>query len=349
MEGELHREGAKAAGVTPPGGTAVPARRPAHSRRGGDFFQPRRSRWEAPAQVGIIWNAKARHNIARQVEYMRGPGCAMPRTHAEMHDALASFAARGVDVLVIDGGDGTVRDVLSAAVQHFGASLPRLAIVPSGKTNALANDLGIPKSWTIQSALNAARLGNIKQRSPLAISYADGAHPDMLGFMWGSGAFVRATALAQTTHRFGAFNGVAVGLSIAGGIAQTLLGARDNIWRRGDRLRIETAGGSMVERTLYLMLASTLERLPGGIRPFGKERQGLKLFAVDAPPKRMLASLPGVLLGSESAYLRSSGYHRADVDQIRLLLESEFILDGEAFSGGEIVLRKCEPLSFVVP
>lgn len=280
---------------------------------------------------------------------MSGPGCASPRSQAELHDALATFAARGTDALVIDGGDGTVRDVMSAAAVHFPHGLPRIAVVPSGKTNALAHDLGIPRDWTIGSALHAVRNGRTALRAPLEVSYAERHRHKLLGFIWGTGAFVRATAMAQTTHRFGAFNGLAVRLSIAGAIAQALFGRSDDTWRAGDRMLIEAAGGGAIEREHYLMLASTLTQLPSGVKPFGKSLRGLKLLCIDSPPKRLVTRLPGLLMGSESPALARDGFHRRSIDRMRLRLNSNFVLDGEVFDGGDITLRKHEPIGFVVP
>jgi YegS/Rv2252/BmrU family lipid kinase len=53
---------------------------------------------------------------------------------------LALAHAEGARLLVAIGGDGTVADVASAAIQH---RLP-LAILPGGSTNIIARELGIP-------------------------------------------------------------------------------------------------------------------------------------------------------------------------------------------------------------
>jgi hypothetical protein len=147
-----------------------------------------------------------------------------PRNSAELADTLANFAARGVELLVVDGGDGTVRDVLTSAGDLFGSRFPRIAIIPSGKTNAIALDLGLPLSWTLDDVLRAAKVGKVRRRSPIEIYRPGSTVPDLRGFLFGAGAFVRATALAQHTHKAGAFNGLAVGLSLIWAVAQTALG-----------------------------------------------------------------------------------------------------------------------------
>jgi hypothetical protein len=77
-------------------------------------------------------------------------------------------------------------------------------------------------------------------------------------------------------------------------------------------------------------------------------REGLKLLAVEAPPQRLLASLPALLGGSESAELDRRGYRRWDPAMVRIAPPS-FILDGEQYDGGPLLIRQGAPIDFVVP
>jgi hypothetical protein len=296
-------------------------------------------------RIGIVRNRKARLNVARHgLDHGLDANCIAPRSHAELDAALADFAAEGVNALVINGGDGTVRDVLTAAARHFATPL-RVAVLPSGKTNALATDLRLPHGWTEQDAVAALRAGRTVERSPMRITRADGA--ELHGFILGAGAFVRATALAQRTHRFGAFNGLAVGLSVAGGVAQTLFGGAASVWRQGTPMRIVLPHGRADEAAKYMLFASTLERLPLGIRPFGEPRPGLKLLSIDAHPRLLAARLPALLGGQ--ALPADGGYRRDDADTVELAIDGEFVLDGETFPGGEMTLSRAPAIGFAVP
>ena len=305
---------------------------------------------DAEWRIGVIHNARARLNAVRHLP-PEVDGCehVTPQSHDELEEALARFAATGINALVIDGGDGTVRDIISAAARHFTGVFPRMAIIPSGKTNALALDLGIPQHWTVADAVEAIQLGGVKERAPIEISRPGDRDASLRGFIFGAGAFVRATGLAQTTHRFGAFNGLAVALSIIGAVGQTVFGGRDNSWRQGERMRVAVAGDEVVDRAQYMLLGSTLAHMPLGIKPFGRLRGGLKLLRIDAQPKRILAALPSILRGQYDAWLGDLGYHRTDAERIDLTLASGFILDGETFAGGNLTLRQGAPMRFVVP
>ncbi|RIA36631.1 diacylglycerol kinase-like protein [Hephaestia caeni] len=303
-------------------------------------------------RVGVVSNPKSHRNRARARRVLELPGDVRFETPASwpaLNETLERFAAEGVDLLVVDGGDGTVRDVISAAPAAFGDRMPRMAILPSGKTNALALDLGVPLDWAVADVVEAAARGQFVRRAPIEIYRDGGGQPDVRGFLFGAGAFVRATKVAQRTHRFGAFNGLAVGLSLALGIAQTLFGTATNPWRVGERMRLKADGDRLVDRSFYLLFASTLERLPLHLKPFGRRRAGLKLLAVDAPPKRMALTVPALLAGSEAASLDRAGYRRADLHAFDLSLEGGFILDGELYRGGDITVRAGAPIDFAVP
>ena len=63
---------------------------------------------------------------------------------AQIACALKTIALVRPKVLVINGGDGTVQAALTELYHggHFGESPPPLAVLPNGKTNLIAHDLG---------------------------------------------------------------------------------------------------------------------------------------------------------------------------------------------------------------
>jgi hypothetical protein len=261
---------------------------------------------------------------------------------------LAAFARDGIKTLIIEGGDGTVRDVLTLAPQHFPYGLPPIAIIPSGKTNALALDLGIPRRWTLADALAAAERRDWRQRAPLEVFRAGNRAPLARGFLFGAGAFVKGTALAQQTHRMGMFGNLAVGLSVAAAIGQTIFGSRDNAWRRGEAMGLRLDDSAVRDGPLYLVLASTLARFPLGMKPFGRERAGLKFVSIDAPPRSLPLTLPRMLAGWAGERIDRGGVLRRDPEVARLS-PSQFVLDGETFDGGPLLIRQGAPVDFIVP
>ena len=318
-----------------------------------------RSGWPRPLRTGVISNPRSRHNQRATGAFERRSDViqAAPATRAELRDVLADWADWGMDLIVIDGGDGTVRDVLTCSGEVWGDRWPAFAVLPSGKTNALAIDLGVPAGWTLDDAMVAAREGNRITRAPIEISRPNEEGAAVRGFLLGAGAFVDATELAQRTHRVGAFNSIAVGLAVGWTLIDTAFGGAESRWRRGTRMAVRFGAGARprqgavldTDGVRYLLLASTLERLPLGLKPLGEERSGLKTLLVDAPLRSPFRRVPAVIAGRDSAALEADGYHRIDASEIEVDLAGSFILDGEIFPGGRYTMRETTPLSFVVP
>lgn len=287
-------------------------------------------------KVGVVHNPRSHANMGRDAEYWAPDDVMLvkPATREALEVDLRAFAARGVELLVIDGGDGTIRDVLSLLSRAFGDRPPLIAILPSGKTNVLAIDLGVARDWTLRETLIAARSPGavIKNRAPLEVSWDD-SRPTLRGFVFGLGAFVRATRMSKSVNRMGAFQGLSVGLTLAGAAAGALFGGARDHWREGVPVDLSIDGEPAPKGPRFLLMATTLKRLPLGIKPFGPPREGLKALDVDAQPKRLLKALVTLLSGGDAPWLARRGYRRGDASTLRIETSESFVLDGEIYEG----------------
>jgi hypothetical protein len=307
--------------------------------------------------VGVIFNPRSHRNarLRRAAEEQPGAIVASPAKRGELGAVLAGFAEQRVECIAISGGDGTVRDVLTAGMPVFGDNWPPIAVIPSGKTNALNADLGSPKHWTLAEATAALRDGGRVVRRPLVVRDLVGGG-ELVGFVFGAGLFTVAVGAGQDAHRLGAFDSLAVIATTAWGVIQTILGSDRNPWRRGAEMRVRIgADGQELPRSgtgdparRAMLLASTLERFSAGIRPFG-DRQGMKLAVMDHPRRRLMAMIPAVATGWESPWLEKMGLHQCETTRIVLDVGDRFILDGEAFPAGSYEITEGPRLSFVVP
>ena len=102
-------------------------------------------------RIALLSNPKSTGNIA-QLARMRSFCADHPDLfhyeveHAnQIGEALRTIARIRPKVLVINGGDGTVQTALTEIYNggHFGDSRPPVAVLPSGKTNLIALDLGV--------------------------------------------------------------------------------------------------------------------------------------------------------------------------------------------------------------
>ncbi|MEM9501795.1 MAG: acylglycerol kinase family protein [Pseudomonadota bacterium] len=317
-----------------------------------------RARGEAP-RVGVIYNPRSHRNKGADFDCGISPHVfiSQPGDRSQLPQALAELADRGIDLLVINGGDGTVRDVLTSGHGIFGDEWPAIAVLPKGKTNALTVDLGVPTEWSLQDAIDAFDDGDRVHRRPIEVSSADNASSTVLGFIMGAGSFTKATQAGQSAHRLGAFNSLAVGVTTAWTILQSVFGSRKNIWRIGSRMHIELGprGAPLAHSGVgdpefrQLLFASTLERFPAGILPFGQLRTGLKIIAIDQVARRSMALVPLAAMGWKTRGLRERGIHQVCVPDFAIDIEDQFIFDGEAFPAGKYRIGQGPELKFVAP
>ena len=203
----------------------------------------RRGRARAPGAAGRGDPQLAQPPPGRRAARMERPrqpaGRDSRRSAASCRTILARFAERRVDYIVVAGGDGTVRDVLTCGAGYFGESWPPLIVVPNGKTNALAVDLGLPAGWSLAEALEAHR-GGRHRAAPAARSSPSATTPTR-GCRASCSAPAptpRRSSSASSAHDKGAFNNLAVGVTASGALLQALFGSAGNVWRRGTPMRL---------------------------------------------------------------------------------------------------------------
>ncbi|MBO0749958.1 MAG: hypothetical protein J2O44_05970, partial [Porphyrobacter sp.] len=198
--------------------------------------------------VGVIRNPRSYRNKGLAPEHSVQAEVITETTlkRRELFEVLARFASAGVDYLAIDGGDGTVRDVLTCGAAAFGDDWPPLILMPKGKTNALAADLGLPQQWDLERALERAGEGSFARRRSLIVAEADDPQARVQGFMLGAGVFTKAISLGQSAHRWGAFNALAVFVTTFWSLAQAFFATGGNTWRRQTGIRLADDFGNAI-------------------------------------------------------------------------------------------------------
>lgn len=311
----------------------------------------------AAARVGVIFNERSHRNKAVGLAVRDRPGVsiARPVRREDIAAALVQFAEDGIDLLVISGGDGTVRDVLTLGQGIFGAHWPQLAFLPKGKTNALNVDLGAPDDWTLDQAIAAYEHGRRVVRRPLTVRREGSSQPAILGFVLGAGSFTLGVEAGQDAHRIGFFNSLAVGMTGAWGVMQALFGSDSNRWRRGlqlglsqlDSARALPHSGRGDPARRNVMLATTLRKMPFGVKIFDEKQQGIRLAILDKPLRRILLSLPAIVLGWRPKWLKDAGWHNVESKGFSMDIGESFILDGEHFGPGHYRVEQGPELTFI--
>jgi len=245
-----------------------------------------------------------------------------------------------------------VRDVLTWGDSVFGDDWPPLIVLPKGKTNALAADLGLSPQWELARAIELASAGSFARRRALVVAEADDPQARVQGFMLGAGVFTRSISLGQSAHRWGAFNSLAVVVTTFWTLAQAFFAGGGNPWRQLFGIRLTDEGGKPFPgdpEQRYIVLSSTLENFPMGLKPFGAVRAALKLAMLDRPWRKSLLRVPAIAFGRRPRNSERLGYHWVAPDSYLMTLDDRFILDGEAFPPGAYRVSLGPELRFVVP
>jgi diacylglycerol kinase family enzyme len=101
--------------------------------------------------IGVITNPRSRKNrknprLVHQLAYVLGEQghVAAPNDLDALEDVARYFKKREIEVLAINGGDGTAHVALTAFVKVYGDTpLPKIALLRGGTMNTVATGLGI--------------------------------------------------------------------------------------------------------------------------------------------------------------------------------------------------------------
>lgn len=277
--------------------------------------------------------------------------------------ALRTIARVKPKVLVINGGDGTVQAALTEIFNggHFGDTPPPVAVLPNGKTNLIALDLGAVGDpiAALERVLELARADlapHIVSRELISLSDGSAAGVPVLGmFLGGAGLADSILFCRNKIYPLGLPNGIshvltfmAVFLSMVVGIRAAFLPPRPQ------PVKVSVLRhGSMQGRFAFLMV-TTLERLL--LNTHMPHRNGpaasgaLQLLVVDRSPMALLKALVAAARGRLGRTV-TTGVHLERGDEIRIESDrSSVILDGEMFEasrGHPIVLKQTAPMPFL--
>lgn len=308
------------------------------------------------SRLGIVANGRSWRNRSAGAR-AAPPADALfeaPDSPDDYPEVMRRFAAAGVTTLAVDGGDGTLRDVMSALAPAFGDALPQIALLPNGKTNVAAADVGgAGRGPEAAARLAAAMRGGsplaTSVRRPIVASF-DGR--SVYGFVFGLGAFERATRLVdERVHDRGFAQKLGVALGVVASGSAALFGKEREVWRRGVPLSLALDGGPETTHDSFALLATSLRRWVLGLWPFWGQGPGaIAVTEVAAPPRRLARNLATAGLGRPRSSAASEGWRSERADLVTLGLRDPFIIDGDRFApgpDGRVELRAGPPLTFL--
>ena len=277
----------------------------------------------------------------------------------QIGEAMRTIARINPAVLAINGGDGTVQAVLTEIHNggHFGDAAPPVAVLPSGKTNLIALDLGANGDpiEALERLIEIARadlVPHIVARELIALSGGETGITPVIGmFLGGAGLADIMLYCRERVYPLGLPNGLSHFITAIAVIMRQVFRVRASFLPPEPQpLSVSVRQGGAITGRFAFLFVTTLEKLllSGEVGAAGKGP--LKFVAVEQKPVSMLRAFAASLVG-RLGRTKLDGVHVEEADEIAIEGDqSHVILDGETFRAGPgkpILLRPAQPLSFV--
>lgn len=278
---------------------------------------------------------------------------------SQIGEAMRTVARIDPAVLAINGGDGTVQAVLTELHNggHFGASAPPVAVLPSGKTNLIALDLGVQGDPVdaLEKLLAIARADmspHLVARELISLSGGETGIKPVIGmFMGGAGLADIMVYCRERVYPLGLPNSISHFITaVAVVLAQVFRLRASFLPPEPMPLSISVRREGAITARFSFLFVTTLEKLLLSGDFSAHSRGPLKFVAVEQKPVSLLRAFFASLVG-RLGHTKLDGVHVEEADEIAIEGDSsQVILDGETFRAGvgkPILLRPAQPLSFV--
>ncbi|OAO04443.1 diacylglycerol/lipid kinase family protein [Parasphingorhabdus sp.] len=279
----------------------------------------------------------------------------------EIAKALETIARVKPKVLVINGGDGTVQAALTELYQggQFGDNPPPVAVLPNGKTNLIALDLGAEGDplKALERIVEMAKHDlheHLVDRELIALSDGGKDSKVVLGmFLGGAGLSEFILYCRHKIYPLGLPNVAAHILTVFAALASALFGLRAKFLpNRPSPVKISLIREGQYQGNFAVVIVTTLEKLLLMKRIARGPQSGghMQFLAIDQQTGAILRFVFAALFG-RLGKTDQKGIHFEQGDMIRIEGEnSNVVMDGELFraqEGRPIVLKSTKPVSFL--
>ncbi len=297
-----------------------------------------------PHYVGILSNPLSGRNkkhsssITRLLKHYPHISQYETPTAKDIQNAVSELAQKHIEVLVINGGDGTVQAVLTTLLHDRPFdTLPLLAILPSGTSNMNAGDVGLKgnRAKALEKLLSWAQgdgsQPKVIQRHILRVQRIPNENP-IYGMCFGAGAIYQGAQVGwKTKESVGRLGEIGASLIMAKYFLSILSSQKNQI--KPIQVGIRADNQSSPDSEYLTILVTTLERLFLGLRPYwGTEAGPLHYTAVKTKPHKLMRTLPSLLFGNPHPLgTPEHGYFSQNLENIELSLQDGFTVDGEDY------------------
>ena len=292
--------------------------------------------------IGVISNPRSGMNkrnprLARKLAYILGDKNILEQPdHLDgLRSVARQFKERDVDIVCINGGDGTAHTALTIFLAEYGSKpLPKIALLRGGTMNTMARNIGLkgsPESilGRVVNAYASDEPLSFTERNLLVV---DGVQA---GFLFGNGilsSFLEAYYEGGDASPWKAVKTLAraVGSALIGGsFIKRMLGPV--------KVRAQVDGRWWEPREYLAVAAGTAADIGLGFRPFFRCLQHpdhMHVLGLACPISEVVKAIPTIRLARP---VRRPGIQEAVAR--RLILESDapipYMIDGDFHVGGQ--------------
>lgn len=317
-------------------------------------------------RVGVLSNPGATRLLQRMQEFEAAASRYDGIIHRQLSDILEipeilkSFNADGIGLVVINGGDGTVQAVISSVIndQPFG-KMPVFAILPGGRTNIIAADLGalmdplhhLESLMDLVSDPSGADLETVS-RPFIRLELTPGAKP-IYGAFFGTATMVRGMEFCRhSIYPLGLPNFLAHSIAIFWVLLLALLPfkGKTSPMRKEPQI-VRTVEGRIGPKAYFAFIVTGLDRILLGIEAGarGSDDNGLNSIKIEYSTTSILKAIPQILFG-RPIRRTGSGIGYSKVSGMEIETDCPITLDGEFYygePGKPVRIDATEPIEFI--
>lgn len=288
--------------------------------------------------IGVINNPKSRQNINNPdrislLGYILGEAGSSRATHTfeELEDCLREFRKREIDILAINGGDGSNHVTLTKLIEIYGSRpLPKVALLRGGTLNTISRSFNIKgkPDYLLHSVAAKFSKGEAFKTTEANLMNVNGQY----AFLFGNGFVANFMNTYYSTGTPSPIHGLR---TLVKGIISVITGTRlAKDWVKPIKARVTVDGEVLDQQSFVSILAGTVEDIGVGFKPWARAFDIENLYHVlfiDCSPLDIVSQL--------SHFYRNRPLHPklgAERTASQMTIEAEdafyYTLDGDMYN-----------------
>jgi diacylglycerol kinase family enzyme len=290
--------------------------------------------------IGVINNPYSRKN-KKNPEWLDGLGCiignqgtsAATKDVEDIHGMIRLFKEQEIDILAINGGDGSNSLVLTSLIEQYqDQKLPKIALLRGGTMNVVANSCGV-KGTSVGLTIDLVE--KYREGIPFETTWRDTLEIEgRYGFVFGNGFIYSFLEALYNTGKKSTWT--ASKLLTKGALSSVSKGSFAEDLFRPVRAKVKADGQELPQHTFSAITAGTVEQIGMNFKPFYRCEEQPKTFhmiGILCSPASFVAAMPKIYMGKKVDPKKV-----VEVVAHEVLLESDdplsYTLDGENYSTG---------------